>query len=373
MALASIQRIEMVSPIEGADRIEKVTMEGLATVQKIYGIRPIPGADKIEAAKILGWDVVVRKGEFKDGDLVIFITIDTIIPVTLLSGDWNNTEVVRLRTVKMKKQVSQGLVLPINTLEHYVSHLDIFSDHVEFTDGTGEWKTLGIGIDISEPMKIKKYEKVIPAEMQGLAKGNFPSFIPKTDEVRLQAEPELLEILKTKKGIYATLKIDGTSSTNYKHDNEFGVCSRNLDLERGGSIYWQMVEKLRIEENLPEMYAIQGEIFGPKFSKNPLGISDYQFNVFNMWQLVGNGPSIRIPFPSNKYLSEEMGLSFVPVIIVVESFDQLPFHDVDSALAYVETLHYANGHLAEGMVVRSFDQEVSFKVVSNTYLLKHEE
>src|SRR4030067_1167634 len=153
----------------------------------------IEGADRIEGVEVLGWKCVVRKGQFKEGDLCIYIEIDTIIPKYLLTDNLEDKEEIRLKTVKMKGQISQGLILPINILEKYVSHLDIYEDHVEFTDGTAEWKTLGINVDISKNLGIKKYEKPIPLNMQGIIKGNFPGFLRKTDEVKVQSEPSLLE------------------------------------------------------------------------------------------------------------------------------------------------------------------------------------
>src|SRR3972149_1098918 len=209
----------------------------LASMQKINKVFPIGGADRIEGVEVLGWKCVVRKGQFKEGDLCIYIEIDTIIPKYLLTDNLEDKEEIRLKTVKMKGQISQGLILPINILEKYVSHLDIYADHVEFTDGTAEWKTLGINVDISKNLGIKKYEKPIPLNMQGIIKGNFPGFLRKTDEVKVQSDPSLLE---------------------------------------------------KIEDWLPEGYAIQGEICGEGIQKNPLGIKGVNLYIFNIIKILGD-------------------------------------------------------------------------------------
>jgi RNA ligase (TIGR02306 family) len=91
-------------------------MRKLASIQKIVDIRPIDGADKIEVAQVLGWEVVVaKKDEFKVGDLVIYIEIDSIVP-DKSEFDFLRDRKFRVRTIKLRKQVSQGLILPLSIL-----------------------------------------------------------------------------------------------------------------------------------------------------------------------------------------------------------------------------------------------------------------
>ena len=305
---------------------------------------------------------------FKEGDLCIYIEIDTIIPKYLLTDDPEDKEEVRLRTVKMKGQISQGLVLPINILEHYVNHLDIYENHVEFTDGTAEWKILNIGVDISGELGIKKYEKPIPANMQGIIKGNFPSFIPKTDEVRIQSEPKLLEFLKGK-SYYITTKLDGTSATYYKFNGEFGVCSRNLQLENGDNVYWNMARKYDIESFLPEGFAIQGEICGEGIQKNLLNLEEQDLFIFNVYNIKVN--KFHNPYSFSLSSHDDPLSDFI--IIVPEEERGINFNYTLDELLEKAKGNYTSGKRKEGIVVRSLDQTISFKVVNNDYLLKDEE
>jgi RNA ligase (TIGR02306 family) len=329
MNLASVQRIDTLSPIEGADRIERATMVGL------------------------GWDCVVRKGEFKPGDLCVYIIIDAIIPKYLLSGVKEDAEMVRLRTVKMKKQISQGLILNINVLDGH-------SDFVSY------------GGDVTEFLGIKKYEKAIPAHMQGLIKGDFPPFIPKTDEERIQNDPRMIPLL-TNKPSYITMKMDGTSLTTYRLSGDLEVCSRNMKLKEGENVYWQMARKYSLDTLLPNHYAIQGEVVGPGIQKNLLGLTEADLYVFNVWELHEDGPSIKVAYPANKNFVESIGMKFVPVLKEVKDGSTLFPGGIDAALQYSSDLNYPSGKPAEGIVVRLFDQSLSFKVVSNRYLLKEEE
>ena len=190
-------------------------MRHLATVSKVEEIQPIEGADRIVRARVKGWWVVTQKENFKEGDKCVYYEVDSFLPITpeydfLLKGsspkkmivEGKEVEGIRLKTIKLKGVISQGLILPVP---------DYLKDKEE-------------GTDVSEELGIIKYEPPIPANMEGIIKGSFPSFIPKTDEERIQ---NCLDILDIYKGydFYITSKLDGTSSTFYKKDGEFGVCS----------------------------------------------------------------------------------------------------------------------------------------------------
>lgn len=326
----------------------------LASIQKIKKVFPIEGADRIEGVEVLGWKCVVRKGIFREGDLCIYIEIDTLVPKRCLSKNPQDKELIRLKTVKMKGQISQGLVLPI-----------IYE----------EWADLKIreGLDVTDYVGVKKYEKAIPAQLQGLIKGDFPGFLRKTDEVRIQSEPKLLEKIKGKP-FYITTKLDGTSATYYKLDGKFGVCSRNLELEKGDNTYWKMAEKYKIEEWLPDGYAIQGEICGEGIQKNPLGIKGQDLYIFNVFD-IKNGEYI---FPDDLTWFDD---TTVGDVYKNEPIKLVPGEEVGKEFSYTleELLEKAKGKYPntnknkEGVVVRSIDQTISFKVVNNDYLLKDEE
>lgn len=324
----------------------------LASIQKIKKVFPIEGADRIEGVDVLGWKCVVRKGIFKENDLCIYIEIDTIIPKHLLDETYEGDEKIRLRTVKMKGQISQGLVLPIN--KYYESPFPFES--IEGEEGD----------DITDLLGIEKYEKAIPANMQGIIKGNFPGFLIKTDEVRIQSEPELLELLKGKP-YYITTKLDGTSATYYKLDGKFGVCSRNLELDRGDNTYWKMAEKYKIEDWLPEGYAIQGEICGEGIQKNPLGIKGQDLFIFNVFDIKNGEYMFPTRIPIN--VKDKANISFVPIEEFGKSFN----YTLEELLEKAKGKYPNTNKNREGIVVRSLDQTISFKVVNNDYLLKDDE
>jgi RNA ligase (TIGR02306 family) len=195
----------------------------LASIQRILEVKEIPNADRIEEAVVLGWHLVVGKGEFKVGEKCVYFEVDSMLPLTPAfeflkdkmkqyeGGEW----FCRLRTKKLRGVLSQGLALPLGVL------------------GLGQ--NLSLGEDVSERLGIKKYEPQIPAVLRGWAKGNFPTlYIPKTDEIRVQSIPEIFDEVRGKE-VFVTEKADGTSVTYFVRE-EFGVCSRNLELKEDDEV-----------------------------------------------------------------------------------------------------------------------------------------
>lgn len=355
----------------------------LASIQKIKKVFPIEGADRIEGVEVLGWKCVVRKGIFKEGDLCIYIEIDTVIPKYLLDSEYSGDEKVRLRTVKMKGQISQGLVLSpmipnfINSFRiidgedkvknHFIVELD--QDHF-YIENYNDGFSFVEGQDITDILGIEKYEKSIPASLQGIIKGSFPGFLRKTDEVRIQSEPKLLELLKGKP-YYITTKLDGTSATYYKLDGKFGVCSRNLELEKGDNVYWKMAEKYNIEELLREPLCFQGEIVGEGIQKNPMNIKGnelYIFNIYNIKTGLFLEP-FKLGWKNQLEFNSNLKINFVPIEEYGESFN----YTLEELLEKARGKYPNTNKNKEGIVVRSTDQTISFKVVNNDYLLKDEE
>jgi RNA ligase (TIGR02306 family) len=330
----------------------------LASIQRIISVEPIPNADRIERVKVLGWDCVARKGIFKLGDLCVYIEIDSLIPKYLLTDNPEDKELIRLKTVKLKKQLSQGLVLDLESTliasktTSGCGLSDLYHDDL--------CKGEEVGYDLTEYLGIKKYEKEIPAQLQGLIKGNFPSFIVKTDEVRIQSEPKLLELLKGKP-YYISQKMNGTSATYYKLDGKFGVCSRNIELKDGENVYWKIARKYNIEDILTDGYTIQGEICGPNIQKNQIGLEDHVLYVFNYIKIKGGE---KIDFTNFGWINPPL----VPILEKGNSFNYTLEELIEMAKGT-----YPSGELQEGIVVRSLDQTISFKVLNNDYLLKEGE
>jgi RNA ligase (TIGR02306 family) len=234
-------------------------MRKLASIRVIDSIGPIEGADAIEVATVGGWKVVVKKGEFAVGDLAVYLEIDSWVPTELAPflskgkepREFEGIKGERLRTVKLRGQLSQGLLLP---LEPTCANIE---------------SELFDGLDVSFPLNIVKWEKPMNAQLAGMAKGNFPSLIPKTDQERVQnLTKEINNAIEQRLRFEVTEKLEGSSMTCYLIDGVFGVCSRNLDLkETEGNSFWSTARRDDIEGKMRAIdehwnFAIQGELIG---------------------------------------------------------------------------------------------------------------
>lgn len=339
-------------------------MRKLATVQKIKEILPIEGADAIELAIVNGWKVVVGKNVgHKVGDSVVYCEIDSFLPVkeefeflrkTSYKKMSDGSEGFRLKTIKLRGQVSQGLIIPIDVLLKY----GICSDDVYE------------GLEVSGMLGIIKYEPPVPAELAGTAKGLFPGFIPKTDEERVQnLTEEYKEWVKSGKRFYVTEKLDGSSATFYYKDGEFGVCSRNLELlETEGNTFWRVARELDLENKMREFginLSLQGELIGEGIQGNPYKIKGQTVRFFNLFDIdLHQYHSFHMFEPIVK---SQFGLEMVPVLD--KSFT-LP-ETIEEILAYADAKSELNPNFdREGVVIRSMDRTISFKVISNKFLLK---
>jgi len=335
-------------------------MRKLATIQKIKDLQPIAGADRIERATVLGWHVVVKKGDFQAGDYCVYCEIDSLLPEKP-EFEFLRPRKFRIKTVRLRKQISQGIAFPTSILDDY--------EDVEIKEGA----------DVTDLIGVKKYEPPIPITMSGNVKGAFPGFIPKTDEIRIQSMPDVLTRSENRgKRCYVTEKIDGTSATYYLKDGEFGVCSRNLELrESEKNIHWiaarqyDLAARLR---GLNQNIAIQVEIIGPKIQKNKYALAKPQLMVFNVFDIN------RYEFLSYEdfvSFTETLKLETVPILRDDYVLGQ---DDVDSLVRMSEGKSVVNPKiLREGIVIRSVvearDPEIgrlSFKVINPLFLLKFE-
>lgn len=303
-------------------------MRKLASIQRIVDIKPIENADVIEVASVLGWHVVVKKGEFKVGDLVVYCEVDSVLPDKEEFQFLANKR-FRIRTVKMRGQVSQGICFP----------LSILPEPIEVED-----------TDVTELLSIVKYEPNSPAYLSGEAKGSFPEFVPKTDETRVQT---LQKVLTKYAGTdcYVTEKVDGSSITIYLKDNEFGVCSRNIDLkETEGNAFWATVRSLDIENKMRSTFktniALQGELVGPGVQNNKLNLKNKTilfFNVFYIDEFKYSNYSDFIHF------IEVLGLTTVPIINDSYKLES----NIDDIVTYATRKSVLNNDVwAEGIVIR---------------------
>jgi RNA ligase (TIGR02306 family) len=333
----------------------------LASVRRISDIQEIPGADMIELAIVDGWKVVVAKNVgHKINDLVVYCEIDSFLPIKekfefLRKSSYKkmgDQEGFRLRTVKLRGQVSQGLILPMSVLYDNRS-LSAFDE-------------LTVGDDVTSILEIVKYEPPIPAELAGKVKGLFPSFIRKTDEERIQNLASEYDEMK-KHTYYVTEKLDGSSATFYFNNGEFGVCSRNLELlETEGNTFWKVVRELDLENKLKEYgvnLSVQGELIGEGIQGNPYKIKGQTVRFFNLFDI---DLQVYHSLSMFKSLMTDLGLQTVPVL---ETQFHLP-DTIDELLMRADGKSELNPNFdREGIVIRSLDIKISFKVISNKFLL----
>lgn len=361
----------------------------LASVQRIREIRAIEGADAIELAVINSWQVVVAKNVgHKEGDLVVYCEIDSYLPIEpefefLRKSSYKkmgDQEGFRLKTIKLRGQVSQGLIIPL--ADAYA----IFKRSTPNMDM--HWFE---GLDVTEMLNIVKYEPPIPAELAGKAKGYFPSFIRKTDEERVQNLTKEYEEWKfsSKHRFYATEKLDGSSATFYVKDGEFGVCSRNLELADPGEFvpgvvlcddgverpkqentFWKVAREMGIKEKLLATglnLCIQGELIGEGIQKNPYKLKGHTVRFYNAFDI---DRQERLNLGDFLDIMKAMGFETVPIL-------GIEFHlpdTVEDLLKQAEGKSVLNANTErEGIVIRSMDTTISFKAISNKFLLKSEE
>jgi hypothetical protein len=360
-------------------------MRRLATIQEIKNLRPIDGADKIEVAEILGWECVVKKGEFKVGDKAVYIEIDSIVPERK-EFEFLRDRKFRVRTIKLRKQISQGLALPIDILPKGVYNID--DDVTEILEikkydpqAEAEAKLIEAKVEKSNPIvKFLCRFSIFKKLFYKPKKGSFPSFIHKTDETRIQNIPSILEKEKDNEFI-VTEKLDGQSATYFlvkdkkslfgKQKYTFGVCSRNLLLPiEDNSSYWTIAKQYKIREVLEmiigdqQFVAIQGEILGEGIQGNKYKIKGYDFYAFNLIF-----PNKKIDSLMARDWLDIVGIKFVPILE----------EDFKLKCSVAEMVEYAKGKstllpiLREGVVIRSYDKDVSFKVINPEFLLKNEE
>lgn len=320
----------------------------LASIEVIKEILPHNNADSLELAKVLGWQVIVRKGEFKAGQSVVFIPIDTILPDTewsafLKKGD----KPIRLNTIRLRGEYSQGLVQPLTILPEHVRG----------------WQE---GADVGGELGVKKYEKEIPACLSGDIAGGFPiHYAPKTDEDNGLSNPQIVKHTLSKPCI-ATLKLDGSSCTIVVIDGKIEhVCSRNLSIKESATNgFWIAARKLKLTG--VSNCVIQGELMGPGVQGNQLELTEPTLFVYQI-----------------RDLTESRWLSYIDM--VGACMELLKCHYVPVVTTtYEDTIEYLqevadgeklpNGKPAEGIVVRPIETEamgvgrpLGFKIINRNY------
>jgi RNA ligase (TIGR02306 family) len=341
-------------------------MRKMASVRKIDAIGPIDGADAIEVATVGGWKVVVKKNEFAVGDLAVYCEIDSWIPTEIAPflskgkepREFEGVKGERLRTVKLRGQLSQGLLLPITIANNGI---------VPLQDGD----------DVSAMLGVQKWEMTVPAQLAGQVRGNFPTQIPKTDQERVQnLVKELDAAIASEMAFEVTEKLEGSSMTCYLIDGEFGVCSRNLDLKRDeNNTFWAVAIAEDIEAKMKAVptagdFAVQGELIGPGIQGNIYKMTKPEFRVFDVYNIT-LGDYMR-PAERREFVEKYLGLKHVPVLAArAKLYDTLGIKNVEDVLKFAEGKSVMGfiGCEREGIVFKQTDGGMTFKAISNKYLL----
>lgn len=375
----------------------------LASLKRITNLAPIAGADKIEVATIdNGWKCVVKKGEFKNGDLGVYFEIDSFLPETPVfdflkkSGTKKMGEErgYRIKTVKLRGQISQGLFIPVETFKKEL-----------------EGVKLEEGMDLTEKLNVKKYEAPIPASLSGEVFGGVPGWIRKTDQERcqniwglysrdyLEEEGEKESQVNPIKDLEfeATVKLDGSSMTCFIVDPKrfetrniksmiekdpdldfyYGVCGRNYELKPSEKNTYHKVSDRDIKERLVEYHlktgkniAVQGELMGPGIQGNREKLKNHEFFCYDIWSIDEQRYMTK---DEKKEIIDFLGIKTVPFIENIKVFKR--FKSIEELLTYAEG-ESLNHNVREGVVFKSNTlvngETVSFKAISNKFLLKYE-
>lgn len=352
-------------------------MRKLASIQVVSETAPILNADAIERVRVLGWWVVAKKGEYPPGTKVVYCEIDSLLPehpeFEFLRSNCFKSPIedggaiiqragFRIKTVKLRGQVSQGICFPLSILP--------------------EGSSQEVGDDVTANLGIIKYEPPIPVGMGGRVKGAFPGFLPKTDETRVQVLEDVLRAY-TGTEFMLTEKLDGTSFTAFFHQVEFGLCSRNqwLDETDQSNILCRISKELRLPEKLQRIQqefgfspAIQGEVIGPGIQRNKYRLNKPELHVFNVldteeFQLV------------DRTLQSQI-LRSVDLVSVPELDSIVLDHTVDELVELAIGMSRLNPKIQrEGIVFRPENEvtvpelngRLSFKAINPKFLLKFDE
>lgn len=344
------------------------TARALASIRRIAEIKPIAGADKICAYRVDGWWCVDTIEKYNVGDIVVYVEIDSWVPASIAPflskgkspREYGGVPGERLRTVKLRGQVSQGLLLPISPT----------CDMIE--------SALFEGLNVSFPLGIQKWEPVLPACLAGQARGNFPSWGRKTDQERIENIVDDV-FIANKDALYeVTLKLNGSSCSVWYKDGEVGVCSRNLDLklneENAGNSFIATATStglLGALKALGRNIMVQAELMGPDVQGNPEKLTAHNLYVFDIFDI---DDQEYLDVYSRKTLFaklSEIGYTgeHVPIIARGVTLELIGIFDVATSKAFVDrpSIH---AQVAEGCVFKRLDGKFSFKSINNRFLLK---
>ena len=383
-------------------------MRSLVSIRRITDIQPIPNKDRIVCAFVDGWTIVIQKDQFKIGDPCVYFEPDSFLPdgdprwqmlVDKKAKTFNQQNGHVLKTIRMGGVYSNGFCVPFSACPE-LSQIDVSAEY--------------LNIDVTEIMGISKYDPPEELSRGGATKGNFPQFIPKTDEERCQnlnrtifdrsihtaeytnSAGEVIQVERHPENTddteyEATVKMDGSSMTVYHYDGAVGVCSRNLELkiEEAGSTFVDVFNKLRFSEVLPMLgnFAIQGELCGPGIQGNQEKFDSFQFFIFKIYDIDAKRylqPNERREMFKTLYsMCEEVliregdpnaikCLHHVTVLHERVKLKDLNLHTVADLLKFADGPSFNPSVKREGVVFKRYDPDpsktFSFKAISEAWL-----
>lgn len=336
-----------------------------------------PNADALDIATIGGWRVVAQKGLYVTGDIACYFEVDSWIPheiAPFLSKDkepkvYEGVKGERLRTIKLRGEISQGLLIPVKELPNGDKIAQLITTEL----------LSGFEVDLTETLGILKWERPVNANLAGLAKGNLPHFLRKSDQERVQnLKRQYQDAVASGEEFNVTYKLDGSSFTSYVKQNSegevnVGLCSRNLELKfegNEGNLFVQTFIKYNLEDKLRTFHAatgrniaIQGEMVGPGIQSNFEGLEEIELYVYNVFDI--DKQAYLLPGEA-RHVCDALDLKMVPVFSLRMTLpatiaEVLALADGDSGL---------NGKFREGLVFKSLTRHWQWKAISNRYLIK---
>lgn len=339
----------------------------LASVQRVGSIEAIPDADRIESVGVLGWHCVASKGDFHEGDLCVYFEIDSFLPIR------PEFEVLRINSYKNSPLLGEGFRIKTKTFrgtlsQGFLCRMDILGD--------GDYKE---GDDVTKILGVREWEREESDTGDGTAIADLPAFLKQTTEYRIQSYPEALSVLYGKP-YYITNKFDGKSTTIARKDDVYRLFGHEVELRIETYKYKKVCEdimaKLKKYDGIKNI-AVEGELCGPGIKENRVGLKEVEFFAFRIMDI---DKRRWLPFKEFIQICSMLGIKTVEIVEIGNSF---PYTSVDELIRMADGQYECTGRRREGIVICSQDmlscdvfesrgERLSFKVISNKYLLKNE-
>jgi len=389
----------------------------MAYICEISNLEPIEGKDRIVLASFsnTNWRVIVQKDQFNIKDRCIYIETESILPLwpqfqflekRCFSVKYNG---YKIKTMKMGGVISEGICFTLKDFDN--KHINYCIDQ----DLTEQLQIRRVEDEVCQAPEVKKNWFInkfnwliwklfkIKIKKQGFVFEDFPSYLIKTDETQAQSIPQLFERMKGKP-VYGTLKLDGQSLTFANYKNIFTISTRNRTIYRAKinkaikTLNPGTSEKFRSKNNFAMIaakydipsrlfandFAVQGEFCGPGIQKNRMGLKDFEFYAFNLFDI-----------NKREYFSWKELIKFsnmqgykgpsIPMVTLI-FWNTFEYNSIKELEEYASTLMYENGTPAEGVVIRSMNDGIymsqphtkmhamcSFKMINPKFKLKYQE